>query len=224
MHIPAYVIMTGLLAQAFFSARIIFQWVLSERARRVVSPSVFWILSLAGSFLLLAYGWMRSDFSIMLGQIIGYYVYIWNLQIKGVWAKLPKGWDKVVVGLLFAAPVLCMGALLIEQGVDQIVRQLFHNRDVPLWLLIFGSAGQVVFSLRFLYQWYYSAKRGRSILPAGFWVISLMGCLVILAYGCIRRDPILLLAQAPGMVVYSRNLYLCFKYGAEGDTDTRKRN
>ena len=197
MHIPAYVIMTGLLAQAFFSARIIFQWVLSERARRVVSPSVFWVLSLAGSFLLLAYGWMR---------------------------KLPKGWDKVVVGLLLAAPVLCMGALLIEQGVDQIVRQLFHNRDVPLWLLIFGSAGQVVFSLRFLYQWYYSAKRGRSILPAGFWVISLMGCLVILAYGCIRRDPILLLAQAPGMVVYSRNLYLCFKYGAEGDTDTRKRN
>ena len=44
-----FVYAIGFLAQAFFSARILCQWILSERARRVVSPSVFWVLSIAGS-------------------------------------------------------------------------------------------------------------------------------------------------------------------------------
>ena len=64
----------GFLAQLFFSARILVQWILSERAKRVVSPSIFWILSLAGSFLLCLYGWLRDDFSIILGQFISYYI------------------------------------------------------------------------------------------------------------------------------------------------------
>ena len=40
----------GFLAQAFFSARILVQWILSERAREVVSPSAYWICSVAGSW------------------------------------------------------------------------------------------------------------------------------------------------------------------------------
>ena len=70
----------GFLAQAFFSARILFQWILSERAKKVLSPSIFWILSILGSYLLVIYGWMRNDFSILLGQFISYYIYIWNLH------------------------------------------------------------------------------------------------------------------------------------------------
>ena len=45
----------GFLAQVFFSARILLQWILSARAQLVVSTSVFWILSLAGSYLLFIY-------------------------------------------------------------------------------------------------------------------------------------------------------------------------
>ena len=78
----------GFLAQVFFSARILLQWILSERAKRVVSPSIFWILSLAGSYLLFIYGWMRDDFAIVLGQVISYYIYIWNLSAKGVEANV----------------------------------------------------------------------------------------------------------------------------------------
>ncbi|MDE6010697.1 MAG: lipid-A-disaccharide synthase N-terminal domain-containing protein, partial [Muribaculaceae bacterium] len=33
----------GFLAQGFFSARILVQWILSEKARRVLSPSLFWV-------------------------------------------------------------------------------------------------------------------------------------------------------------------------------------
>ena len=79
----------GLLAQVCFSARMLVQWILSERARRVLSPSLFWIFSVAGSFLLGMYGWLRHDFAIILGQAISYYIYIWNLKLNGVWAHTP---------------------------------------------------------------------------------------------------------------------------------------
>lgn len=43
------VFVVGFLAQALFSARILFQWILSERAKQVVSPAIFWVLSIMGS-------------------------------------------------------------------------------------------------------------------------------------------------------------------------------
>lgn len=46
----------GYLAQICFSARLLFQWILSEKAKQVVSPSIFWLLSLLGSYLLFFYG------------------------------------------------------------------------------------------------------------------------------------------------------------------------
>ena len=78
----------GLLAQGFFSARILVQWIMSEKAKKVVNPALFWILSVAGSWLLFIYGWIRDDFAIMLGQVISYYIYIWNLNQKGIWKRL----------------------------------------------------------------------------------------------------------------------------------------
>ena len=64
----------GFLAQGFFSARMLVQWILSEKARRVLSPTVFWVLSIIGSYLLCIYGWLRHDFAIVLGQFISYYI------------------------------------------------------------------------------------------------------------------------------------------------------
>ncbi|MDE6269999.1 MAG: lipid-A-disaccharide synthase N-terminal domain-containing protein, partial [Muribaculaceae bacterium] len=93
----------GLLAQVCFSARMLVQWILSERARRVLSPSLFWIFSVAGSFLLGMYGWLRHDFAIILGQAISYYIYIWNLKLKGVWAHPPR---RLEIILIAAPPVL----------------------------------------------------------------------------------------------------------------------
>ena len=53
----------GFLAQALFSARLLLQWLLSERKRQVVSHYVYWILSIAGSYLLFIYGWLRDEFA-----------------------------------------------------------------------------------------------------------------------------------------------------------------
>ena len=66
----------GLLAQVFFSARMLIQWILSEKYKKVVSPSLYWVFSLLGAYLLCIYGWLRNDFSIILGQFISFYIYI----------------------------------------------------------------------------------------------------------------------------------------------------
>lgn len=190
----------GFLAQIFFSARILLQWILSERAKRVVSPSIFWILSILGAYLLFIYGWLRDDFAIILGQVIAYYIYIWNLNLKGFWGKLPR-----FVRLLFIiTPVAAVGFAISH--ADTFINDFFRNEQVPLWLLLFGAAGQIIFTLRFVYQWFYSRRRGESILPVGFWVISLIGSAAIISYGLFRRDPVLILGQSVGFIAYTRNI------------------
>lgn len=196
----------GFLAQGFFSARIMVQWILSERARRVLSPTVFWVLSLAGSWLLCLYGWLRADFAIVLGQVIAYYIYLWNLDLKGQWFKIPF----IVRLLLIITPVAVLSMLLMDAEV--VSQMFFHNSDVPLWLLLYGSAGQLLFTLRFVYQWYCSRRCGASVLPAGFWFLSLVGALLIVSYGIVRRDPVLIVGQSFGLVAYTRNIIIGRKH------------
>ena len=192
----------GFLAQVFFSARILLQWILSERAKKVISPAIFWQLSIVVSYLLFVYGWLRDDFAIILGQIISYYIYIWNLDKKHQWKKLPF----IIRTLLLLTPVVAI--LYMLKDASAFVDQFFRNEKIPLWLLIYGSMGQIIFTLRFVYQWIYSKRKDESLLPIGFWVISLFGSLIIVSYAIYRRDPVLILGQSTGLIAYSRNIYL----------------
>ena len=197
----------GFLAQVFFSARILLQWILSERAKKVISPAIFWQLSIVGSYLLFVYGWLRDDFAIILGQIISYYIYIWNLDKKHQWKKLPF----IIRTLLLLTPVAAI--LYMLKDASAFVDQFFRNEKIPLWLLIYGSMGQIIFTLRFVYQWIYSKRKDESLLPIGFWVISLFGSLIIVSYAIYRRDPVLILGQSTGLIAYSRNIYLSMRAG-----------
>ena len=197
----------GFLAQVFFSARILLQWILSERAKKVISPAIFWQLSIVGSYLLFVYGWLRDDFAIILGQIISYYIYIWNLDKKHQWKKLPF----IIRTLLLLTPVAAI--LYMLKDASAFVDQFFRNEKIPLWLLVYGSMGQIIFTLRFVYQWIYSKRKDESLLPIGFWVISLLGALIIVSYAIYRRDPVLILGQSTGLIAYSRNIYLSRRAG-----------
>lgn len=178
---------------------------MSERARKVLSPSVFWVLSIAGSYLLFIYGWLRQDFAIVLGQFISYYVYIWNLKAKGIWKDVPMVFRILLIFTPIVALVLVMG------DVHDFINTFIFNDKVPLWLVIFGSAGQIIFTLRFLYQWYVSRKAGVSELPPGFWWLSLTGSSIIVAYAIFRLDPVLILGQSVGFIAYSRNLWIGYR-------------
>ncbi len=196
------VYLIGFTAQIFFSARTLVQWILSEKRHQVVSPAVFWVFSLMGSVLLFCYGWLRNDFSIILGQLISYYVYIWNLNVKGLWLQIPAFMRHALTLL----PAVALVQLLLD--CSDFATQFISRDDLPFWLLAFGCTGQIVFTCRFVYQWYYSRKRNKSVLPLGFWTISLTGCCIIIAYGVVRQDPVLVVGQAFGLFTYIRNIVI----------------
>jgi lipid-A-disaccharide synthase-like uncharacterized protein len=79
-----------------------------------------------------------------------------------------------------------------------------------LWLLV-GFAGQVAFTGRFVLQWLYSEYKKRSVIPTNFWYLSIVGSTLLLAYAIYRQDPVFIVGQAFGSIVYFRNLQLIKK-------------
>lgn len=192
----------GFLSQVLFFARNIAQWFLSEKKGEVVSPAIYWQISLVASILMLTYGILRNDFAIVLGQIIVYLIYIRNLQLKKVWSHM----HLVSRLLAIIIPLIYIGWLF--WGKSYNFNSILKNEDVPLLLMIWGSAGQIIFTFRFIYQWLYSEKRNDSFLPIGFWIISTIGSLMIFAYAIYRLDPVLFAAHSLGLFIYIRNILL----------------
>jgi len=195
----------GFFAQLLFSGRLILQWIISEKNKKVLTPSLFWKLSLIASFLLFVYGYLREDFAIMMGQALTYFIYIRNLQLQGEWQKAPK-W---LQWFLWIFPVLLIIYSYNNNSYD--VDKLFRNEAIPLGLLIWGSVAQIIFTLRFIYQWIYSEKNKESTLPFGFWLLSLIGSIMILIYAILRKDPVLLVGHLMGSAIYFRNILLLKK-------------
>lgn len=192
----------GFTAQILFSSRMIMQWILSEKQKKVLTPILFWELSLLASFLLFIYGYARNDFAIMLGQSLTYFIYIRNLQFQGQWSKLPF----IIRFLIFVFPVIVVVYSFFNNEYD--LQKLFQNEAIPLWLLILGIVAQIIFTLRFLYQWIYSEKKKKSSLPLGFWWLSLAGSSLILIYAILRKDPVLLIGHLFGALMYIRNIII----------------
>jgi lipid-A-disaccharide synthase-like uncharacterized protein len=74
------------------------------------------------------------------------------------------------------------------------------------WLTV-GFLGQACFFGRFLIQWIASERRRQSVVPVAFWYFSIVGGVILLAYAIHRQDPVFILGQATGLLVYARNLY-----------------
>lgn len=79
-----------------------------------------------------------------------------------------------------------------------------------IWLTV-GFLGQACFSMRFLIQWIASEKRKESVIPIYFWYFSIGGGLTLLTYAIYRHDPVFMVGQAAGLLVYTRNLYLIYR-------------
>ena len=75
------------------------------------------------------------------------------------------------------------------------------------WLVL-GFMGQVFFSGRFVVQWIVSERRKQSVIPLAFWIFSLLGGGLLLTYAIYRRDPVFIVGQTAGFLVYVRNLML----------------
>ena len=203
MDSPVWVYLLGLAGMAIYGVRIVVQWYLSEKSHQVESPGIYWIMSSVGAIILYIYGWLRKDLSIIFGESLSYYIYMWNISIMGLYKKVPR--SVIVIQALF--PVLIL--FLIFKDLPTFVDNFLHNDAVPPRLLAFGMLGQFTYEIRSVYQLVYSYRRKASILPLGHWILAVAGSLMIIAYGIIRHDWVLVIGQFA--IVFSiRNIMLWF--------------
>lgn len=89
-----------------------------------------------------------------------------------------------------------------------LMQMLHVENTTELAWVIFGLGAQLMFTARFLVQWIASERARSSVVPVAFWYFSLVGGLMLLAYAIYRTDPVFILGQLLGVLIYSRNLWL----------------
>ena len=201
MDSPVWVYLLGLAGMGIYGTRIVVQWYMSEKSQRVESPGIYWVMSSIGAIVLYIYGWLRKDFSIIFGESLSYYIYMWNIGVMGLYKKVPR----IVIIIQAVFPLVILA--LIARDFHSFVDTFLHNHDVQLGLLLFGVLGQFTYEMRTVYQMVYSYKRHRSILPLGHWVLGVVGSVMIIAYGLVRHDWVLAIGQF-SIVFTFRNLML----------------
>lgn len=200
-----FIYSVGFIAQVLFSARLIYQWLVSEKEQKVLAPSLFWFLSAMGSILLFTYGYLRHDFPIMFGQLLCFPIYLRNLQIKGILHQFSR---RIII-FLYLFPLSLISLYLINNQF--YLTSLFREEGIPKSVITLGVISQVIFFSRFVYQWISAEWNKKSDLNLVFWLLSIIGALLILTYAIIRKDPVLILAHSFGILIYSRNILILRK-------------
>lgn len=78
------------------------------------------------------------------------------------------------------------------------------------WIIL-GYVAQATFTMRFVVQWIASERAKRSVIPIAFWFLSIVGGSLLLIYAIHREDQVIIVGNAFGLIVYSRNLWLIFR-------------
>jgi len=88
-----------------------------------------------------------------------------------------------------------------------------------IWIII-GLMGQLLFSCRFILQWIASEKTKRSVIPIAFRYLSIGGSFVLLNYAIHRTDPVFILGQSGGLIIYLRNLMFIYRERVNTSSDS----
>ena len=93
------------------------------------------------------------------------------------------------------------------------IGSIFYDAFVAkfdFWL-VFGIGAQLLFAARFLVQWISSERAGKSVVPFAFWIFSMVGGLMTLVYGLVKREPVIIFGQGLATLIYMRNIMLIFR-------------
>lgn len=104
----------------------------------------------------------------------------------------------------------------IQAGSNWLFRnQPFRALNITTWANMvwigIGLFGQLAFSGRMVLQWIVSEKSRKSVISESFWWFSLFGGVTLFSYFVWRADPVGILGQASGIVIYARNIRLIHK-------------
>lgn len=91
--------------------------------------------------------------------------------------------------------------------MEQYLQELFESLKDPR-LLLLGIPAQMMFFSRFLVQWVVSEKKGKSVVPFAFWVLSILGSAGLLIYGILKAEWVLIMGHALNSIIYTRNIML----------------
>jgi lipid-A-disaccharide synthase-like uncharacterized protein len=97
--------------------------------------------------------------------------------------------------------------------MDSITNLIWHDGKFlgitwNVWKFV-GFVGNAVFFSRFFVQWYATEKRNQVVVPQAFWWLSLVGSVILLAYGVFYlRDSVVIFAYAFTWVPYIRNIMI----------------
>ena len=80
-------------------------------------------------------------------------------------------------------------------------------------VLVIGFAGQGAYFLRTFFQWIESERRGRSVTPGWYWMLSTVGGICLLSYAHLRHDPVIATGQSLNLLIYLRNLQVMRRRG-----------
>ncbi len=104
-----------------------------------------------------------------------------------------------------------MLGFILQEAAEQDLWQTLEGYwgETPWYWIAIGFGGQAVFFSRFLVQWLASEKAKKSVVPNAFWWLSILGALLLLTYAVfILKDPVIILGQTTGTLIYARNLQL----------------
>jgi lipid-A-disaccharide synthase-like uncharacterized protein len=93
----------------------------------------------------------------------------------------------------------------LSQAVGSYLHEVFVAKFQ--WWVLLGYVAQIMFTMRFVVQWIASERAGKMVMPIAFWLFSIGGGSLLLAYAIYIRDPVFILGQAFSFFVYARNLY-----------------
>ena len=99
---------------------------------------------------------------------------------------------------------------LVSTGssIEALMRWVKVETAWELGVVLFGLLAQATFLGRWIVQWLASEKRGESHVPELFWWLSLAGASMLMVYYVLRGEPVGIIGQSVGWIIYTRNLYL----------------
>lgn len=112
-----------------------------------------------------------------------------------------------------------LAGVIGRREVDRVLsgeqNALFRLLNITSWTsvpwIVLGFGAQIVFASRFIIQWVISERKKESVIPVAFWWVSFFGGVTLFAYFVWRQDPVGVLGQSSGIVIYARNLRLIYK-------------
>ncbi len=205
-----------------FYGRFWVQWLASERKKKSVIPVAFWYMSGIGSMMLLVYDVLVVSPGAAFGVCFNILVYSRNLV--HVWRE--RGTLTKTLNIAAHAVAVLIAAVAVVFTVIVWVWEIRENRALDpakaaqnwFWLKVWG-VGQIMFFLRFFIQWLATELKGKSVVPAAFWYLSLGAALFQTPSFIQQQDWVNSIGMAASVFIYARNLWFVYHTGAEAAPD-----